>query len=108
MALPAAAVQQAVDWEVPEEQIGLWRDAWRRFKRNRLAVLGASIVVFLVLVAFLSPLLVHFGLIIDPIKQQVERIQVGPGVGGHPLGTDQLGRDTLSRVMFGSRISLSA
>lgn len=102
-----AAVDQAIDWEVPEEQIGLWQDAWRRFRRNRLAVLGAALVLLLVLVAFLAPLLVHLGLIIDPIKQQVENIEVGPGVAGHPLGTDELGRDTLSRLMYGSRISLS-
>jgi len=107
MALTAAAIEPAVDWEVPEQQIGLWQDAWQRFRRNRLALLGGALVVVLILVAFLSPLLVHFGLIIDPLKQQVERIQVGPGVGGHPLGTDQLGRDTLSRLMYGSRISLS-
>ena len=107
MALPAAAIEQAIDWEVPEQQIGLWQDAWHRFRRNRLAVLGAALIVFLVLVAFLSPLLVHFGIIVDPIKQQVENIEVGPGVAGHPLGTDELGRDTLSRLMFGSRVSLS-
>jgi oligopeptide transport system permease protein len=107
VALPAAAIDEAANWEVPEEQIGLWHDAWRRFRRNRLAVVGGILVAFLVLVAFLSPLLVHLGLIIDPIKQQVENIEVGPGVAGHPFGTDELGRDTLSRLMYGSRISLS-
>lgn len=107
MALPAAAVEQAVDWEVPEEQIGLWQDAWRRFRRNRLAVLGAVLVLLLVMIAFLAPLLVHLGIIINPITQQVENIEVGPGVAGHPFGTDELGRDTLSRLMYGSRISLS-
>jgi len=107
VALPAAAIEQAIDWEVPEQQIGLWQDAWQRFRRNRLAVAGAALVVFLVLVAFLSPLLVHFGLLIDPIKQEVEHIEAGPGMFGHLLGTDELGRDTLSRLMYGSRISLS-
>ena len=103
----AAPIEQAIDWEVPEEQIGLWQDAWRRFRRNRLALLGAVLVTLLVLIAFLAPLLVHLGIIIDPIRQQVENIEVGPGVAGHPLGTDELGRDTLSRLMYGSRISLS-
>ncbi len=103
----ATPIEQAIDWEVPEEQIGLWQDAWRRFRRNRLALLGAVLVVLLVLIAFLAPLLVHLGIIIDPIHQQVENIEVGPGVAGHPLGTDELGRDTLSRLMYGSRISLS-
>ncbi|MHB8612528.1 MAG: ABC transporter permease [Candidatus Dormibacteraceae bacterium] len=103
----AKAVEQSVDWEVAEQQIGLWQDAWHRFRRNRLAVLGAVLILFLVLIAFLSPLLVHLGIIVDPIKQQVENIEVGPGQSGHLLGTDELGRDTLSRLMFGSRISLS-
>lgn len=103
----AKPVEIAVDWEVAEQQIGLWQDAWQRFRRNRLAVLGAAVILFLVLVAFLSPLLVHFGIIINPTTQQVENIEVPPGVAGHPFGTDELGRDTLSRVMFGSRISLS-
>ena len=107
MALPAAAIEQAIDWEVPEQQIGLWQDAWHRFRRNRLAVIGAALVLVLVLIAFLAPLLVHFGIIIDPIKQDVANIEVSPGQAGHLLGSDELGRDTLSRLMFGSRISLS-
>jgi oligopeptide transport system permease protein len=107
VAAPAVAVGQEIDWEVPEQQIGLWQDAWQRFRRNRLAVLGGALVIFLVLVAFLSPLLVHLGLIIDPITQEVEHIEAGPGQFGHLFGTDELGRDTLSRLMYGSRISLS-
>ncbi len=107
MALPAVAIDQMADWEVAEKQIGLWTDAWQRFRRNRLAVLGAGLVIFLVLIAFLSPLLVHFGIIHDPLKQDVANIELGPGQAGFLLGSDQLGRDTLSRLMFGSRISLS-
>jgi len=107
VALAAPALEQAVDWEVAEQQIGLWQDAWHRFRRNRLAVLGAGLVLFLILVAFLSPLLVHFHLIWNPGTQDVANIEVGPAQAGHPLGSDELGRDTLSRLMFGSRISLS-
>jgi oligopeptide transport system permease protein len=107
MAAPAIAVAADVDWEVAEKQIGLWQDAWQRFRRNRLAVLGAFLVLVLVLIAFLSPLLVHLRLIVDPITQDVANIEVGPGFPGHPLGSDELGRDTLSRLMYGSRISLS-
>jgi oligopeptide transport system permease protein len=106
VAIPVA-VEQVIDWEIGEQQIGLWRDAWQRFRRNRLALLGAALVLVLVVVAFLSPLLVHFGMIINPTTQEVEHIEVGPGMYRHVLGTDQLGRDTLSRLMFGSRISLS-
>jgi oligopeptide transport system permease protein len=106
--MAVAAVEQAErDWEVAEQQIGLWQDAWMRFRRNRLAVLGLAIVVFLLLVAVLSPILVHFKILIDPIEQQVEHIQVGPGVAGHPFGTDELGRDIMSRLMIGSQVSLT-
>jgi len=106
-AIPAGAMEQIVDWEVPEQQIGLWQDAWQRFRRNRLAIIGAAVVVFLVLIAIFVPLFVTIGIIPNPYTQQVENIEVGPGVAGHPLGTDELGRDTLSRLMYGSRISLS-
>jgi oligopeptide transport system permease protein len=107
MAMPVAAIQQAVDWEVAEQQIGLWQDAWHRFRRNRLAVFGAGVVVFLILVAVLAPLLVQIHLIQNPLTQDVANIEVGPGQAGHPLGSDELGRDTLARLMFGSRVSLS-
>jgi oligopeptide transport system permease protein len=103
----AAPSEQPADWEATEQQIGLWRDAWYRFRRNRLAVAGLSLVLLLILVALISPLLAHLGLIVDPLKQQVENIEAGPGMGGHPLGTDELGRDTLSRLLYGSRISLT-
>jgi len=108
VAVPVAAVEAApIDWEVPEEQVGLWSDAWVRFRRNRLAVLGLALVTFLVVVALISPLLVHFGLIHTPFTQQVESIETGPGVNGHPFGTDILGRDTLARLMIGSQVSLT-
>ena len=107
MAATAAAIERASDWEVAEHQIGLWTDAWQRFRRNRVAVAGLVLVLALILVAVVAPLLVHLGWIVDPIKQDVANIEVGPGQAGHPLGSDELGRDTLSRLLFGSRISLS-
>jgi ABC-type dipeptide/oligopeptide/nickel transport system permease subunit len=107
MALLAPAIEQAIDWDVAEKQTGLWADAWQRFRRNRLALLGFAAVVLLILVAVTAPLLVHFGIIIDPIKQDVANIEVGPGQAGHLLGSDELGRDTLSRLIYGSRISLT-
>jgi len=107
MALPAAAIEDLSAWEVPEEQIGLWSDALQRFRRNRLAIAGAVLIGILVLVAFGSPLLVHLGILADPIKQHVEFIEAGPGQNGYTFGADELGRDTLSRLMFGSQVSLA-
>jgi oligopeptide transport system permease protein len=107
MALAKPAVEHAFDWEVGEKQVGLWSDAWQRFRRNRLAVVGAGLVIFLVLVALSAPLLVHFGWLAPPNQEDVLHIEVSPGQAGHLLGSDELGRDTLSRLMFGSEVSLS-
>ena len=108
MAIPVAAVEQAaVDWEVPEQQIGLWTDALQRFRRNRLAIAGAVLIALLVVIAFGSPLLVHLGIIHDPLKQDVDFIESGPGQNGFLIGSDELGRDTFARLLFGSRVSLA-
>jgi len=107
MAIPATTVEQLVDWEVPEQQIGLWSDALQRFRRNRLAIAGAVLIAVLVLIAFGSPLLVHLGILQDPIKQHVEFIESSPGQNGFSIGSDELGRDTFARLLFGSRVSLA-
>jgi oligopeptide transport system permease protein len=103
----AEPVLERTDWDVAEQQVGLWQDAWQRFRRNRLAVVGAAIVLFLVLVALISPLLVLMHVIQSPVKQHVEFIESGVGQNGYVLGSDELGRDTLSRLMFGAQISLA-
>src|SRR2546421_1962190 len=103
--IPAVVGDLQQDWEVPE-QIGLATDVWRRFRRNRLAVAGAILVVLLVLDALLVGVFVQLGLVQDPLKQDVANALAGPGP-HHLLGTDELGRDTLSRLMFGARISLT-
>jgi oligopeptide transport system permease protein len=69
-------------------------------------VAGGAVVAILVLDALLAGLLVQFGLVQDPIKQHVETSLAGP-TAQHLLGTDYLGRDMLSRLMFGARISLT-
>ncbi len=107
MAIPAAAVEQITDWEVPEQQIGLWTDALQRFRRNRLAIAGAVLIALLIVIAFGSPLLVHIGILKDPLKQNVDFIESAPGQNGFLLGSDELGRDTFSRLLFGSRVSLA-
>ena len=106
--MAVATVEQAArDWEVSEQQIGLWQDAWMRFRRNRLALVGLALIVFLVAMALISPILVHFKILIDPIGQQVEHIEANPGVAGHLMGTDELGRDIFSRLLIGSQVSLT-
>jgi ABC-type dipeptide/oligopeptide/nickel transport system permease subunit len=79
----------------------LWRDAWRRLLRNRAAVTSLAFISALVLFVTGAPLL---GLP-SPLEQDLERINEGPSA-AHPLGTDELGRDMLSRLVHGGRVSL--
>ncbi len=105
MAAPALVAAE-VDWEVPE-QIGLWSDAWMRFRRNRLAVGSLAFVLLLIITAVLAPLLQRVGLIQDPIAQDVVNSYASPFTHHHLFGSDELGRDVLSKVIFGSQVSLA-
>jgi oligopeptide transport system permease protein len=105
MAAPALVMEQ-MDWENPE-QIGLWTDAWMRFRRNRLAVASLVVVVLMILLAVIAPILEHFGLLADPTAQDVVNSYAPPGSPHHILGTDNLGRDVLAKLMFGAQVSLS-
>ena len=75
--------------------------AWRRFARNRAAVAGLALVLFFLLMAVFGPWLAPR----DPLKQQLDGSLAGPSW-SHGLGRDELGRDILSRILYGARISL--
>lgn len=75
---------------------------WKRFKQNRLAAAGGVMVLILFIIAALAPLISPF----DPNEIDRHSILEPPG-GVHILGTDDLGRDVLSRMIYGSRISLA-
>ena len=79
----------------------LYRDAWRRLLRNRLAVVGGAVVILLCLVAIFADLIApqsytkaNFGHLYESPNREF------------PLGTDQLGRDVLSRLIYGARVSM--
>lgn len=79
-------------------------EGWVRFRRNRLGLAGAVIVLLLYLVALLAPLLTPY----DPIELgDVPQMRYLPPSADHPFGTDKFGRDIYTRVLYGSRISLS-
>ena len=87
---------------VPERASrGLWRDALVRLRRNRPALLGMTFIAIFVFVAVLAPVLAPF----DPNKTGLGRTLQSPSL-AHLAGLDKLGRDELSRVIFGARISL--
>src|SRR3989338_2847316 len=75
---------------------------WRRFKKNRLAVFGGIIVIILFAIAIIAQFITPHG----PDEIDVKHVLLPPSL-QHPFGTDDLGRDILSRVIYGSRISLA-
>ena len=86
---------------VAERTDTLVGDAWRRFRRNRLAMVGLVIVMLIVTAAALAPWLAPQ----DPAKQSLFEKRARPG-GKYILGADEFGRDILSRVIYGARIAL--
>ena len=89
-----------------EEDLVVRRNiAWKKFRRHRLALAGAVVLSLLALVAILAKFLTPYDFAaIDPAWQGSP---LAPGVHGHLLGTDEIGRDLLTRLMYGGRISLS-
>jgi peptide/nickel transport system permease protein len=76
---------------------------WRRFRQHRLAMLGAGTIAFLVIACFAGPYLIPYN---DTFIDVMQRF-APPFSGAHVLGTDELGRDMLARLMMGGRISLT-
>lgn len=78
-----------------------WREAWRTFRKNRLALAGLIIIVFFILMAFAAPYISPYD-----YKEQVLADRLQAPSAEHWFGTDDLGRDVFSRVLHGARISL--
>ncbi len=79
-----------------------WQDAWRRLKENKLAMAGLAVIVFIALMAAVGPLFSPYS-----YSDQVLSEANQPPSAQHWFGTDNLGRDLLTRVLYGARISLS-
>jgi oligopeptide transport system permease protein len=80
----------------------LWGDAFIRLRRNKLALVGGAFILILALAALFAPLLTHYRF----DQQNYDAILQGPGA-GHLLGTDELGRDVFTRLIYGARTSLA-
>ncbi|MFN6998812.1 MAG: ABC transporter permease [Elioraea tepidiphila] len=87
---------------VPRKRVSPWGEAWRRFRKHRLAVASAVVLSVIILAVLLGPLV--WRVPIDEIDFSV-RLE-GPSW-AHPLGTDDLGQDLLARMLYGGRISLA-
>jgi peptide/nickel transport system permease protein len=86
----------------PVASVSPWAEAWRRFKRHRLAYWSLWLLSFLVLAVLLGPLFYKTG---------INEVDFAASLAGpsakHPFGTDDLGRDILARMLYGGRISLA-
>lgn len=102
-AAPAGRPATTADVYVPPRTSrGLWRDAWRRLLRNKLAVAGMVVIAIMILLAILAGVLAPY----DPNRLFPGQSYVRPNA-QHWLGTDDVGRDVLSRLLYGARVSLA-
>jgi peptide/nickel transport system permease protein len=103
---PNGTVSGTLAAEIPLRRLAvsdsLWREAWRRFRRHRLALGGAVMLGVLVAAVLAGPLLYRV-----PIDQIDFRAKLKGPSWVHPLGTDDLGQDLLARMLYGGRISLA-
>jgi len=81
---------------------GLWKAAFRRLRKNKLALVSLWFIVFLVIVAIVGPYLVPYSY----SAQNYDLVTQGPSW-AHPMGTDDLGRDIMARLIFGARVSIT-
>jgi peptide/nickel transport system permease protein len=109
-----AREKAAADLRLWEERKtpGLMTMAWQRFRRDRLAMVGGAIMIILILTAVGAPLLSKYVTHYAPQKIELGGIlkpmgyQKSPDLPVHVLGTDELGRDVFTRIIYGGRVSL--
>ncbi|WP_434714066.1 ABC transporter permease (plasmid) [Rhizobium sp. YTUHZ045] len=93
-----SAIPLSTTETVDEPPVSLWRDAWHRLRRNKLAVFGLIVVLILAFTAIFGPYLTPY----DYLSQDLNARNALPSM-SHLFGTDDLGRDVFSRVVFGTR-----
>lgn len=87
--------------EVEEKAISPWKEGWKSFKKNKVALVGLGIVLFFILLAIFAPLIAPYSY----DGQKLSDKHLSPSA-EHWFGTDEFGRDILSRIIYGSRLSL--
>ena len=87
--------------DYPQENFSLWKDAWTRLSNNKLALFGLVTLIFFCIIAFLAPWIAPYG-----YEEQNLILGASPPSYEHWLGTDVFGRDMLTRIMYGGRVSL--
>jgi peptide/nickel transport system permease protein len=102
LASPTVDAANAASLQARRRHVTPWTEAWRRFRRHRLAVVSAGVLIAMVLAVAFGPFV--WGVQINDID--FSAMLQGPSW-AHPLGTDDLGQDLLARMLYGGRISLS-
>jgi oligopeptide transport system permease protein len=97
----AEAARAEAEAGAPLPQATLWRDAWRRYRRNRAAVVAGTLFVVVIVYALIAPIASPH----DPNEIAFADAYQNPSL-EHPLGTDQFGRDLFTRTALGGRISI--
>ena len=97
---PAAKSEQKT--VLVRESVSFWKDVWRRIKKDKLAMIGLCVVIFITLIAILAPVLTPY----DYATQDLYNQNQLPSA-EHYFGTDQFGRDVFTRVLYGARISMT-
>jgi peptide/nickel transport system permease protein len=92
---------QSSDRSTTAAPTGLWADVWRRLRRHRIGMIGLTIVVILLVLGIFGPALAPH----DPNEIDMSARFAPPSL-AHPMGADDFGRDILSRIMVGARVSL--
>jgi peptide/nickel transport system permease protein len=106
MATQANILQLSTERDYKETLgLSLFQLALRRLRRDNLTLLAMGILGTLALLALLAPVICNV-LNIDPLRTDVERQFLPFGAAGHPLGTDDIGRDHLARLLYGAQVSL--
>lgn len=89
------------------ESATTWTGAvWKRFKRNRMAIVGLSILILLALISILAPVIADLSVGWGRDEIDIKYTLTKPSA-RHPLGTDSVGRDTFTRLIYGGRVSLT-
>jgi len=99
------------------KSVSYWKDAWRRLRKNYVAMVSLALILFFMVFAYLGPFFVAYNYDeqvrgsenLSPLArspQELARMAAGEKVFPHIFGTDNLGRDTLVRLMYGCRVSM--
>lgn len=102
----APAVAAAGQHRSPAGSENVWRLAWRKLRRHRLAMVSLVVLSLLILMAIFAPVIAPYDPIAQPRGANLRAMYFQPPSATHWLGTDDLGRDVLSRLIYGSRVSL--